>query len=488
MSIDLDTTSRQSTTRRRTECASDGRTSTRVLPSALVTVGTEHFDALVAEVDRLVLAGRLAPNTFGQIGSGSYEPRHFAWVRYERDLRARLEQADLIITHGGTGLVTECIHSGRPFIAVPDQQKAGDHQREFLEALAERFDFCWVRDPAELEAALPAARAARPKEARDVHRLAQDILDFVQAEARKSAPEQARRCPGVRSSELLRRLAVASVSAVTRRCHGLPGRWRLLRWLQAQDAVFRRIRPRAVGIGNGLRMSVDPVDENGRWVYVHGLELGERITRQFVRVLRSGDNVLDIGANMGYFSLVAAWLVGPAGCVHAFEPNPQVLRRLRATAALNPRFNIHVHGQAVTDRRGHARLFLASRARTGHSSLRDLGAQAAQTALVETTTIDTFLDQLPPIRFVKLDIEGAELRALHGMIHCIERDRPLILTECNNEFLTAMGGSASELCHFLTSRSYRLFRIVAAGRLEPLTAVPMDHCDILACPTPATGP
>jgi|GEM_PF-251281 len=487
MSIDLRTASERSATHPRLEYASHDRTAAPVLPSALVTVGTERFDALVAEVDRLVLAGRLAPQTFGQIGSGSYQPRHFAWVRYERNLWARLSRADLIITHGGTGLVMECIHSGRPFIAVADERKVGNHQREFLEALADRFDFCWVRDPRELEAVLPAARAARPRKARDVHELAQDVLDFVQAKTGKATTERIRQRPRVSSSGFLRRLAVAGASALTRRCHGLPGRWRLVRWLQSQDAIFRQIAPRTVGIGNGLYMSVDPVDENGRWAYVHGLQPAERIARQFVRLLRRGDNVLDIGANLGYLTLVAAWRVGPRGCVHAFEPNPQVLRRLRANAALNPRFNIRVHGQAVTDRCGQARLFLAFDHRTGHSSLRNLGAEAAQTALVETTTIDTLLDRLPPIRLVKLDIEGAELRALHGMIRCIQRDRPFILTECNNEFLTALGGSANELCHFLTSRNYRLFRIGAAGRLEPLAGVPTDHCDLLACPGPAAG-
>lgn len=148
--------------------------------STLVAVGTEHFDALVAEVDRLVELGRLPSHTFGQIGSGHYLPRHFAWVRYERDLWKRLASADLIITHGGTGLVMECLQSGRPFIAVPDELKPENHQLEFLEALEERFDFCWVSRPAELEGALPAARPARRKDARDVRELARDILDFVQ--------------------------------------------------------------------------------------------------------------------------------------------------------------------------------------------------------------------------------------------------------------------------------------------------------------------
>lgn len=146
-------------------------------------VGTQHFDALVAEVDRLVEIGRLPRDTFGQIGSGHYVPRHFPWVRYERDLWRRLAQADLIITHGGTGLVMECLQSGRPFIAVPDELKPENHQLEFLEALAERFDYCWARRPADLEAAVDHARPARRRDSRDVRELAGDILAFVQPKA-----------------------------------------------------------------------------------------------------------------------------------------------------------------------------------------------------------------------------------------------------------------------------------------------------------------
>lgn len=166
-----------------------------ILTSALVVVGTQHFDALVAEVDRLVEIGRLPRDTFGQIGSGHYVPRHFPWVRYERDLWQRLTQADLIITHGGTGLVMECLQSGRAFIAVPDELKPENHQLEFLEALAERFDYCWARRPADLEAALDHARPARRRDSRDVRELAGDILAFVRPTGRVGQLVAGRFCP-----------------------------------------------------------------------------------------------------------------------------------------------------------------------------------------------------------------------------------------------------------------------------------------------------
>ncbi len=145
----------------------------------LVAVGTQHFDALVSAVDDLVQRGVLTAPVWGQIGSGKYLPQHFEYVRYEPNLAQRVSSSDLIITHAGTGLVIECIRSGRPFVAVPDPLKADNHQLEFLEALAERYDFCWVHSPAELEAALPQARPARAKDGASTDTLAADILGLI---------------------------------------------------------------------------------------------------------------------------------------------------------------------------------------------------------------------------------------------------------------------------------------------------------------------
>lgn len=147
----------------------------------LVTVGTVGFEALIVEVDRLAAAGRLDDEVLAQIGESGYRPQRVRFERYLPDLATRMTSADLIITHAGTGSVCECIASGRPFIAVVDAAKAGNHQLEFAVALAERFDYCWIEEPGQLAAALPHARPASPRGHQDAAALAADIRDTLLA-------------------------------------------------------------------------------------------------------------------------------------------------------------------------------------------------------------------------------------------------------------------------------------------------------------------
>lgn len=277
-------------------------------------------------------------------------------------------------------------------------------------------------------------------------------------------------------------LAVKGLSWVTRSFPGLPGRWRIVRWLDQNERSFATLPPRTVRFAGNFRMRVSPVDENGRRVYVNGYQPRERLTRHFVRILRPGDCVIDVGANVGYYTIVAAKLVGPAGCVHAFEAAPRTCAALATNATLNPAANIHAHGQAVTDRCGATRLFAATPDRTGYSSIRNLGEQTEDVVTVPTISIDSMLAELPTTRLVKIDVEGAELLVLRGMRGLIERDRPYLIFEIDDGFLRELGASAPEVCEFLVDRDYQLHRIVARGELLPVTEPPTERCNILADP------
>lgn len=141
----------------------------------LVTVGTQFFDELIAEVDGLVARGVICDDVFAQIGLCESPPRHIDWVQFDRDLTRKMQRADLIITHAGTGCVIEAIECGRPFIAVVNGGKAGDHQREFLKTLETTHDFCWIDSPAGLESAIPRARPATALKSNSVETLCDDL-------------------------------------------------------------------------------------------------------------------------------------------------------------------------------------------------------------------------------------------------------------------------------------------------------------------------
>lgn len=282
-------------------------------------------------------------------------------------------------------------------------------------------------------------------------------------------------------------LATRSAAWVTRTFQGLPGRWRLVRWLEEHAETLAKLPPTTVRFGGTHQMRVNPVDENGRRVLVNGFEPAERLTRWFVRLLKTGDCVLDVGANVGYYTLVAAKMVGPTGTVHAFEASPDVFPWLETNAALNPAANIRIHACAVTDQCGETRFHTARSDKTGFSSIRDLGAEGASVATVPTVALDSMLDDLPAVRLVKIDVEGAELLVLRGMTNLIDRDQPFLISEIDDKFLQEMGFSATEMCAFLTERGYGLFRIVERGEIVPIADPPADRCNLLACPFTAEG-
>jgi len=144
---------------------------------------------------------------------------------------------------------------------------------------------------------------------------------------------------------------------------------------------------------------------NGCWLGTY-----ERQVQQlFQEHLRPGAVVLDVGANAGFFTLVASRLVGAAGRVHAFEPLPRNLYYLERHVQLNDRTNVTVEALAIAATSGEAHFRTASHASMG--GLRDDG-----NLHVVTASLDDLLaaGRIPAPDFIKMDIEGAEGDALRG--------------------------------------------------------------------------
>ncbi len=145
----------------------------------VVTVGTQFFDELISEVDRLVAKGVITDRVWAQIGLAAGPPQHIEHVAFDRNLLDKARHADLIITHAGTGSLCELVTLGRPMIAVVNNTKADNHQLEFVRELSRLYDFCWIASPGELEKALPGARPARPLGPSTVTALAKDIREAL---------------------------------------------------------------------------------------------------------------------------------------------------------------------------------------------------------------------------------------------------------------------------------------------------------------------
>jgi len=174
-------------------------------------------------------------------------------------------------------------------------------------------------------------------------------------------------------------------------------------------------------------------------------------TRLFEETLRPGDTVLDVGAHVGYYTVLSAVLAGPTGAVWSFEPNPVNAGFLRRHAEINGLRQVRVTQAAVSDAEGTARFDFGTGSGTGHLSTD--GAIE-----VRTLRLDDFCaaNGIVP-RAVKIDVEGAEAAVLEGFAATLESARPVV-------FLSTHGPEPHARCvAWLRARGYALSPIVGGS-------------------------
>ena len=148
------------------------------------------------------------------------------------------------------------------------------------------------------------------------------------------------------------------------------------------------------------------------------------VQKLLLECLNPGDVFYDIGANVGYFSLLACKLVGDYGEVHCFEPLPENAAILRANLAANGFSNFTVHECALSDDSGNATLVVADLPGQAALARERAGGRALTVATVRLDDLE-----LPLPTLVKIDVEGAEDRVLTGMRQTLARARPAIVVE-----------------------------------------------------------
>jgi FkbM family methyltransferase len=162
----------------------------------------------------------------------------------------------------------------------------------------------------------------------------------------------------------------------------------------------------------GFRFAGNTRDVIQRHVYVFGVWEPD-VTAWMWRQVQPGAVVVDVGANVGYFSLLAARLVGDTGVVHAIEPLPSTVRRLRRNVDLNPSRRVTIHDVACSDFEGEMEIFAASADNIGSAST--LGGDHSE-GRVRCVRLDSILADVDPARIsvVKIDTEGGEAAVLRG--------------------------------------------------------------------------
>jgi FkbM family methyltransferase len=177
------------------------------------------------------------------------------------------------------------------------------------------------------------------------------------------------------------------------------------------------------------------------------------------RVLKPGMVFLDGGANEGVYTVFASARVGPTGRVIAVEPSPRELERLKANIKINRAANVIIADVALAERPRSVKLVLAEQQHAGQNTLGAFiyeGVNSVDVRCVRAVAIDDLIltHGVSRLDIVKLDLEGAEFRALIGARNTLRDMRPLLLIEVSDAALVRQGGSRAALCKLLESAHY----------------------------------
>ncbi len=183
------------------------------------------------------------------------------------------------------------------------------------------------------------------------------------------------------------------------------------------------------------------------------------------RYLRPGSVFVDVGANIGYISAIAADIVGRDGEVHCFEPVPRYFDKLERFARMNTEYRISVNACAAGESEGTSTVYITHEA--GQNTLvpaYKTSSEVASTLTIPVVRLDEYLlgCNLHNVAFVKIDAEGFELPILRGLEQYFERATvaPAIACEIAPKAYPLMGRKVEELCALMRRHGYAAFDMV----------------------------
>ncbi len=219
----------------------------------------------------------------------------------------------------------------------------------------------------------------------------------------------------------------------------------------------------------------------GGWWLVHNDVVGDAVFSDtfelsetaFVKgFLRPGMTVLDIGANAGYYTLLASRAVGLEGRVIAFEPSPRERQKLLTHTRLNRCSNVKVESLALSNREGTTVFFVVQGRETGCNSIKQPDVKdPVQSITVPMTTLGRYLEdeRIARVDFIKLDVEGAELEVLRGAEKFFRSGiRPVLLCELEAARTRPWGYEPEEIMRFLSAKGFRWLGLDTKGSLVPI--------------------
>ncbi len=220
-----------------------------------------------------------------------------------------------------------------------------------------------------------------------------------------------------------------------------------------------------------LRIRADLNDWLQRQIFMYGTyRVEERHRHLMLSRVKEGGTILDVGAHIGYYSLLFAKRTGQSGRVFAFEPSSQNYGRLLENISLNDLANITTVKAAVSDEAGTATINLAAGSNTGSTSLH-FDTDAVGTEQVKTITIDDYLERhrIDEVNLIKIDVEGHELHVLRGLRRTLTLPAdtaPELFVEVNEITLQNSGTPMEAIFAELATAGYKAYRIVSSNEVR----------------------
>lgn len=273
----------------------------------------------------------------------------------------------------------------------------------------------------------------------------------------------------------------------------------LRRGLRRAGGKLIALSERVPGAADDARAPVEILEREGDWVvcragdYVFRLDATQGVDRAILddgvfephstawveRLVGAGDVAVDVGANLGYYTVRLSRLVGPRGRVHAFEPSPRYRPRLVDHLRRNGcEANVNVSEFALSDREGEERLFGDAVSASMHW-VHDARRPAVEET-IKLTTLDAYARAagLARLDFVKVDIDGHEPRFLAGAAETLRRFRPVLLMEFAQLNLLTAGSDVDQLAAQLDALGYTLY---SERTGEPYTSRTTFLVDVMNC-------
>lgn len=234
-----------------------------------------------------------------------------------------------------------------------------------------------------------------------------------------------------------------------------------LKYFFQRRVLFRRFLHVSDTVYN-LKLRVSTPDAMGRQIYKRGSLYPLHINFFKQIPFKKGDIVLDIGANIGWYSIALAKNISSDVTFFAFEPEPLNFSLLQQNQAQNSADNIILVNKAISDKTGHSILFLYHPKNSGRHSLLDINPQTKKSVSVETTRLDDFLSgkniDIQRVKFIKIDIEGYEFFALKSGVELMKA-LPYMFVEFSPASIRRGGQDPAEFIAWLQELNFSFYNI-----------------------------